>query len=181
MKVKEYAALMGMHPDSVRRSIRNGDIPATQHGREWEIDEGFANSQLKRETRFVNEKESAYLIRKRLVKQRNDLYEHLAIVFAPTTRDMKEIYVKHGGKVSNSFIEEVDKTLNAGNGVLDTLEKIKQVKMAIAEIESLVDLRDEVADEYMMEQVKTARNAIVQKFGTTHFWGDTPPGAKDED
>lgn len=174
MKVKEYAALMGMHPDSVRRSIRHGDIPATQNGREWEINEVFANSQVKRETRFVNEKESAYLIRKRLVKQLNDLYEHLTIVFAATTRDMKEIYLKHGGEASNICIEEVDKTLNAGNGVLDTLEKIKQVKTTIAEIESLVDLCDEVTD----EQLKNAQKEIIDIVGTLSYWGDKTPQKK---
>lgn len=71
MKVKDYAKLMGLHPDSVRRSIRNGDIPAEQYGREWHIDDEFAEAMIQRETRFARVEESAYLIKKRLLVKRS--------------------------------------------------------------------------------------------------------------
>lgn len=178
MKVKEYAALMGMHPDSVRRSIRNGDIPATQHGREWEIDEGFANSQLKRETRFVDVSQNAYLMREVLLKKRYELYRHLALMIGSTSREVRNVYVKYDDRPQAKFIEEMEYILSGGNGLLEILEKIEKNKTAVNEIEYIADLTkfDEAK-----KQMETAKKEVMKLYGGLAFWGDTPPGAKDED
>lgn len=39
MEVEKLAKLFKLHPDSVRRSIRNGEIKATKEGRSWIVDD----------------------------------------------------------------------------------------------------------------------------------------------
>lgn len=39
MEVEKLAKLFKLHPDSVRRSIRNGEIKATKVGRSWIVDD----------------------------------------------------------------------------------------------------------------------------------------------
>lgn len=178
MKVKEYAAVMGLHPESVRRLIRLGEIPATQKGREWEIDDNFVNKKLHKEARFVDVSQNAYLMREVLLKERYELYRHLALMIGATSREVRNVYGKYDDRPQAKFIEEMEYILNGGNGLLETLEKIEKNKTAVNEIEYVADLTKFDETEKQME---AAKKEIMKLYGGLAFWGDTPPGAKDED
>lgn len=140
MKVKEYAKLMGLHPESVRRSIRNGEIPANLHGREWLIDEEYARAMTERETRFAKTEESAYLIKKRLLTQRS---RWIIILEFSMREGVKEIEKLRELKINKEISfdeheEQILEVLSSENGVITAIKTIERLTVAIEEMDGII-------------------------------------------
>ena len=162
MKVREYAKLMGLHPESVRRSIRNGEIPAEHIGREWIINDDFADAMIRRETRFMKAEESAYIIRKRLLVQRS---QALMIMEAGMRAGLQEIEKVRSNKLEGkrdfpTFDDEEEHLWNFFNGeigVATYVRRIDELNIAIQKIDEIitaVEPTGKTRDDWFAKMVK---------------------------
>lgn len=141
MKVMDYARLMGLHPESVRRAIRNGDIPAMQLGREWHIDDEFAEAAIQRETRFARTEESAYLIKRRLQTKRSRSLAELQSKLRMAVEEIETI--RDHARVDNiTYIEEEERILHmlySSGGIASILNKIERLNLSIEEMQEIIE------------------------------------------
>lgn len=147
VNANEFAKIMGFHPDTIRRQIRDGEIKATKKGREWIIDDEFAQMAMQKEIRLKNVEDSAYVIKKRLLVKKNSLLAHLRFSLEQTINQWDSIKEEYGNIYSDEAIDEVEDLLDnlvigkekfKGTGVKKTLQDLETLAISLESIERII-------------------------------------------
>lgn len=170
MDVKKTAEILGMHPESIRRSIREGHIPAKKVGREWIVDDEWINHEIDRRNRVTKRREeSAYNVIRELMIDKNMLLGNLFITMQTTIKSWKELEEKHGS-YTDEFLDELEYVLehNAilypentddekllqmweeinNNGIKPIIRKLDDIDVSIREVKKFIKYyeRDKTKD-----------------------------------